>query len=127
MKPKQYLDKYKIIHSPVFDRKEFLIDILADFEQILLDLKGNRSAVSYGLFQVGVKSIRQKWNSIFRQSCIQLEDHEKLWKYFYAAFVIKMRNELFPHKASEEELDKMMKDADVPTILQQTFKKRRQK
>lgn len=94
MKPKDYVDKYQLFipgNADKFNHNEFISDLTLDF-MTLLEV-GNATGNIKG-FENAVNAIRMKWNGINNKTVGQLPN--KLWNYFYATVIAKMREQLFP-------------------------------
>jgi hypothetical protein len=94
MKPKEYVKKYKLDVDDNFDHNQFMEDFKFDFIALLEVGKGMERSKG---FENTVRAVRMKWDSINNKTRGQLP--EKLWGYFYATTVAKMREELFPEMA----------------------------
>ena len=96
MKPKHYVDKYNLHRGPHFDHNEFIQDLTLDFMTLL---EVGKALESIKGFENAVRAIRMKWDGIDKKTPGQMP--EKLWKYFYATVIIKLKEQSFP-----EELEK---------------------
>lgn len=95
MKPKEYISKYNMngIHS--FNHNHFVADLSNDF-MATIELLNSKGQLNLKRFEVCVKEIRQKFDSIFlKSSNIKKEEFEKIWKYFYATTIVKVKDDLF--------------------------------
>jgi len=95
MKPKEYISKYNMngIHS--FNHNHFVADLSNDF-MATIELLNSKGQLNLKRFEVCVKEIRQKFDSIFlKSSNIKEEEFEKIWKYFYATTIVKVKDDLF--------------------------------
>lgn len=92
MKPKEYIKKYGIEkgwnpkHQP-----EFLNDLTSE---LLAFLELNKAENNIKGFDNAVKVIRMKWDAISAKIPFGLPD--KLWSYFFATVISKLREELCP-------------------------------
>lgn len=104
MKPLHYVRKYGLDKSTNFDHNEFIQDLTTDF-LTLLEV-GKTASGKYVLagFENTVRAIRQKWDSISNKTSGELPD--KLWNYFYATVICKMREELFPNEMKRRQQEK---------------------
>jgi hypothetical protein len=96
MKPNEYIKKYKLDTSSRFNHEDFVNDMKIDFMnlfEITFDYSGKANIAGY---ENTVRAIRQKWDSINAKTGGAVPD--KLWNYFYASFIAKTREELFPHE-----------------------------
>jgi hypothetical protein len=100
MKTKEYIKKYELNKNDKFNHKEFISDLTFDFITLLEVGKAKENIKG---FENAVRAIRMKWDSINNKTIGQLP--EKLWKYFFATVIAKMREQLFPEliKARKEE------------------------
>lgn len=112
MKPKEYVEKHKLsIVEARFDQRVFVKDFQVDFEA-LIGLH-QRVAWNFTKFQVCVKDMRLKFDSIVRRS-EQPQINEKLWSYFYASVVGPLKDEMFPEmqkRPKRERESKAMRDS----------------
>jgi hypothetical protein len=107
MKPKEYVDKYKLnnVHpDPCLN--EFVRDLTADFKA-LIELH-QQVAWNFNKFRVCVKDIRLKFDSISRRST-HSSINEKLWNYFYASVVGPIKDEMFPELKNAPKREKESK------------------
>lgn len=91
MKPIDYVKKYNLSQGVDFNHNEFVIDLTNDF---LTLLETGNCRESFKGFNNTVNAIRMKWDGINKKTAGQLP--EKLWNYFFATIIAKMREELFP-------------------------------
>jgi len=91
MKTKEYVNKYKLNKDDKFDHSEFVSDLTIDFMTLLEVGKASESIKG---FENSVRAIRMKFNAINNKTvgCIP----EKLWRYFFATVIAKMREGFFP-------------------------------
>jgi len=76
MKTAEYVKKYNLDKGVNFSHNEFVID-----------LKGYNNAIN---------AIRMKWDAVNNKTMGQLP--EKLWNYFYATVIAKLRENIFPEE-----------------------------
>jgi len=102
MKTKDYIKKYELNINDKFDHSEFVSDLTFDFITLLEVGKSRENIKGY---DNSVRAIRMKWDAINNKTVGQLSD--KLWNYFYATVIIKMKEQLFPEiiKARKEEYE----------------------
>jgi len=102
MKTKEYVKKYELNINSKFDHSEFISDLTFDFITLLEVGKAKENIKGY---ENSVRAIRMKWDAINNKTVGQLPD--KLWNYFYATVIIKMKEQLFPEiiKARKEEYE----------------------
>lgn len=94
MKPLHYIKKHKFVSREgrlVFDHNAVIEDLTLDF-MALLEV-GNASKSLKG-YESAVRAIRMKWDGINKK--VPGELPEKLWNYFYATRIAKLREEFFP-------------------------------
>lgn len=104
MKPNEYVKKYRLNESSRFDHDLFIKDMKMDFMnlfEVTLDFSGK---ANIGGYENTVRAIRQKWDSINAKTGGALP--EKLWKYFYASFIAKTREDMFPRDMAERKRKK---------------------
>jgi len=91
MKTKEYVKKYELNKSDKFDHSEFVADLTVDFMTLLEVGKGDQSLKGY---ENAVRAVRMKFDAVNNKTvgCIP----EKLWGYFFATVIVKMREEFFP-------------------------------
>lgn len=102
MKTKEYVEKYKLNLDDKFNHSEFISDLTIDFVSLLEVGKATENVKG---FNNAVSAIKMKFDAINNKTVGQIP--EKLWNYFYATVVVKMKAELFPEfvKREKEEFD----------------------
>lgn len=102
MKPKDYV-------SNKFNHNHFIQDLTNDFLSLLEVGKTSSGEFRLKGFDNTVRAIRQKWDAVDNKTVFGLP--EKLWGYFYATVIVKMRENLFPEqmKAKREESERRRK------------------
>lgn len=93
MKPKEYIRKYKLDSDIKFDHNLFTVDLAQDFINTIEYLQEVKQ-LNYNRFQTCVKEIKTKFDGIVNKAKAHT-DWEKLWKYFYATTIVKIRDKLF--------------------------------
>ena len=93
MKPLDYQRKYNLTQGVNFSHNDFVADLTQDF---LTLLEVGNSFKNLKGFENAVRAIRMKWDGINKKTAGNLPD--KLWNYFYASVIAKMREELFPNE-----------------------------
>jgi len=91
MKTQEYVKKYKLNESDKFNHSEFVSDLANDFV-VLLEL--NKAEDNIKGFENAQRAIRMKFDAINNKTVGQLG--EKLWGYFFATVVVKLREEICP-------------------------------
>lgn len=94
MKPKDYIKKYNIEIFDHFDHSMFVADLTVDF-QTQVEYQKSVGQYTFSHFENIVKQIKQKFDSISNKSKMSIEKWDKLWKFFYASIVVKVRDEDF--------------------------------
>ena len=94
MKTKEYLEKYDLHKNDTFDHKEFTSDLTNEFFSLLEVGKNKEGQINIKGYENAVQCIRRKWDAVNNKTVGQLP--EKLWNYFYATVIAKMREEMFP-------------------------------
>ncbi len=96
MKTKEYVTKYELDKDDRFNHSEFTADLTNEFLSLLEVGKNKEGEINIKGFENAVNCIRMKWSAINNKTVGQLP--EKLWSYFYATVVVKMREEMFPEE-----------------------------
>jgi len=91
MTTKEYVKKYKLDISNKFDHSEFVKDLASDFIALLELNKANNNIKG---FDNAVRCIKMKFDAISNKTAGVTP--ERLWNYFYATVIVKMREELCP-------------------------------
>ena len=91
MKTLEYVRKYNLDKGVNFNHNEFVIDLTNDFTTLL---EVGNSTKSFKGYNNTVNAIRMKWDAVNNKTMGQLP--EKLWNYFYATVIVKLREQLFP-------------------------------
>lgn len=101
MKTKDYIDKHELHRNDQFDHKEFTADLTNEFFSLLEVGKNKEGQLNIKGYENAVNCIRRKWDAVNNKTVGQLP--EKLWSYFYATVIAKMREELFPEQMQQRE------------------------
>jgi hypothetical protein len=91
MTTKEYVTKYELNLSDKFNHSEFVQDLASDFIAILEINKANDNIKG---FENALRCIRMKFDSVNNKTIGVIP--EKLWNYFFATVVVKLREELCP-------------------------------
>lgn len=91
MTTKEYVNKYKLDVSDRFSHSDFFQDLASEFICLLEYNKANDNLKG---FDNAVRCIRMKFDSISNKTVGVLP--EKLWNYFFATVIVKLREELCP-------------------------------
>jgi hypothetical protein len=91
MKPIHYVKKYSLDLGSDFNHKEFISDLTLDFISLLEVGKSHENIKG---FENAVRAIRMKFDGIGNKTAGVFP--EKLWNYFFATVIAKMREDLFP-------------------------------
>ena len=94
MKPKNYIEKHKMMQGH-FSHDEFIQDLSSE---LLAFCEMYKASDNIKGFDNAVKVIRMKWDAISNKIPFGLPD--KLWNYFYATTVVKLREELCSREMS---------------------------
>lgn len=97
MKTKEYIAKYRLDCTNRFNQSEFMEDLLLDLMTLLEIGKSPDKGMNIKGFENAVNALRQKWNAIHNKT-VSGGLPEKLWGYFYATKIIRMKQELFPEQ-----------------------------
>src|SRR4030042_1440227 len=100
MKTQEYVKKYQLDQDLNFSHKMFVSDLTMDFMTLLEVGKADQRIQG---FENAVRAIRMKWDGIDKRVVGKMP--EGLWKYFYAAVICKMREELFPELMVQRRAD----------------------
>lgn len=96
MKTNEYIDKYKLNETIIFDNQSFVNDLNNDFKIELNKRKDKNNYVPITGFENAAKCIYEKWESINNKIPVKIED--KIWKYFWKVYVADLRDQLFPEE-----------------------------
>jgi hypothetical protein len=91
MTTKEYVVKYKLDLSDKFDHSNFVQDLTDEFICLLEYNKANDNLKG---FDNALRCIRMKYDAISNKTLGVLP--EKLWNYFFATVVVKLREQLCP-------------------------------
>jgi hypothetical protein len=89
MTTKEYIKKYKLNTSNQFSHSDFVNDIKSDF---LALLEMNNAIDNLKGFENALRCVNMKWDAIVNKTLGRFP--EKLWNFFYATVVVKLREEL---------------------------------
>jgi len=95
MTTKEYIVKYKLSVSNKFNHTDFVEDLLMDFMTLLEVGKSPSKGLNIKGFENTVNALRHKWDAIHNKT-VDGGLPEKLWGFFFATKIVKMREELFP-------------------------------
>lgn len=106
MKVKEYVNKYNLKNSSTFDHTKFVDDLSVDFQKLIdIYINKNTNTITKNIFINCVSMMRDKFDSIFYNSCITDSIMiEKLWKYLYAKTISKEKDRI-KHDSSEKYCD----------------------
>lgn len=113
MKPLDYQKKYNLLQGTNFSHNEFIADLTQDF---LALLEVGNSFKNIKGFENAVRAIRMKWDGINKKTAGNLP--EKLWNYFYASVIVKMREDLFP-----TEMERRRREAEEKKRRREEYKR----
>ena len=119
MKTKEYVKKYELNINSKFDHTEFISDLTFDFITLL---EVGKSKENIKGFDNTVRAIRMKWDAINNKTIGQLPD--KLWSYFWATVIVKMKEQLFPEvikRQNEERAEKKRQHEEYKKWKKQEF------
>lgn len=91
MTTKDYVKKYQLDKSDKFNHSEFVQDLASD---LIVLLEMNKANDNLKGFDNAIRCIRMKFDAIRNKTLGILPD--KLWNYFYATVVVKLREEMCP-------------------------------
>lgn len=91
MTAKEYVTKYNLNISDKFNHSDFVQDLASDFIALLEINKANDNIKG---FDNAVRCIRMKFDGINKKTVGLIPD--KLWNYFFATVIVKLREELCP-------------------------------
>lgn len=91
MTTKEYVKKYKLDLSDKFNHSDFCKDLASEFICLLEYNKANDNLKG---FDNSVRCIRMKFDAISNKTLGIMP--EKLWNYFFATVIVKLREELCP-------------------------------
>jgi hypothetical protein len=102
VKTKEYVTKYNLSQSDKFNHNEFVSDLANDLLTALEVGKGKENIKG---FNNAVNAIKMKFDAINNKT---LGNIEKIWGFFFATVVVKLKEELFPEfvKAQNEQREK---------------------
>lgn len=115
MKTKDYIDKYELDRNDQFDHKSFTADLTNEFFSLLEVGKNKEGQLNIKGYENAINCIRRKWDAINNKTVGQLP--EKLWSFFFATVIAKMREELFP--------EQMKQRADEKAFRKQEYEERK--
>lgn len=108
MKTKEYVEKYELNLNDKFDHDLFIADLTNEFFSLLEVGKNKDGNINIKGYENAVGCIRRKWDAINNKTLGQIP--EKLWNYFYATVVAKMREEMFPEEMKMRAEKKKFRD-----------------
>lgn len=100
MNTKEYIQKYSLDKSNQFNHDEFVADFTNEFLALLEVGKGSQNIKG---FENAARAIKMKWDAVSSKTLGTIP--HKLWFYFKAEVVDKMRVELFPEEVAKQAAD----------------------
>ncbi len=91
MTTKEYVTKYKLNISDKFNHSDFCQDLASE---LICLLEYNKANDNIKGFDNADRCIRMKFDAINNKTVGQIP--EKLWNYFFATVIVKLREELCP-------------------------------
>lgn len=106
MKTKEYVQKYGLDKSDKFNHNEFVADLTND---LITALEVGNGKGNIKGFNNAVNAIKMKFDAINNKTVGNIE---KLWNFFFATVVVKLKEELFPEfvKNENEKREQAKKD-----------------
>lgn len=101
MKPKEYMKKYNLDKETRFPHDALVADLTNDFVTNVEYLQA-ANQMNFNRYKICIKEIKSKFDGIANKSIIKQEIWDKLWKYFFATVVIKLRDKLFSEYMANE-------------------------
>lgn len=101
MTTKEYIKKYSLDVNDKFNHTEFVQDLSSDFIALLEMNKANDNIKG---FDNALRCIRMKFDAINNKTVGNISD--KLWNYFYATVVVKLREALCPKDVARRNAEK---------------------
>ena len=108
MTTKEYIKKYKLNTSNQFSHSDFVNDIKSDF---LALLEMNNAIDNLKGFENALRCVKMKLAAIANKTLGQFP--EKLWNFFYATVVVKLREELCHREVSKINAEKERKHKEA--------------
>ncbi len=108
MTTKEYILKYKLSSTNKFNHTDFVEDLLMDFMTLLEVGKSPSKGLNIKGFENTVNALRQKWDAIHNKT-VDGGLPEKLWGFFFATKIVKMREELFPKEMKQRQEEREQK------------------
>jgi hypothetical protein len=91
MNTKEYIQKYNLDKSDKFNHSAFVEDLTEDFIALL---EMNKALDNIKGFENALRCVRMKFDAVSNKTRGMLSD--KLWNFFYATQVVKLRDEMCP-------------------------------
>lgn len=92
MTTKEYIVKYSLNKGTNFNRNEFIRDLSVDFMTLLEIGKARENLKG---FNNAITAIKHKFDAINNKT---RGDISKMWNYFFATVIVKIREQLFPQQ-----------------------------
>lgn len=108
MKPKDFIEKYNLDGGwKTFIQDEFLTDMTSELLALLETYHAEKNIKG---FDNAVNVIRMKWDSISKK--IPYGIPEKLWGYYFATTIAKIREQMFPKEMAKRREEAAKRKAD---------------
>lgn len=108
MKPKDFIEKYNLNRGwKTFIQDEFLTDMTSELLALLETYHDEKNIKG---FDNAVNVIRMKWDAISKK--IPYGIPEKLWGYYFATTIAKIREQMFPKEMAKRREDAEKRKAE---------------
>lgn len=94
MRSDEYVERYKLRKTFRFDRSQFTIDFMLDFDRTIGDI----DIVTYDRFQSLVAEARSKWDNIFSGTKVSTEHADRFWGFIFATEIVPRRDRAAPRR-----------------------------
>lgn len=108
MKPKDFIEKYNLDNGwKTFVQDEFLTDMTSELLALLETYHAEKNIKG---FDNAVNVIRMKWDAISKK--VPYGIPEKLWGYYFATTIAKIREQMFPKEMAKRREDAEKRKAE---------------
>lgn len=107
MTTQEYVKKYSLNVSDKFNHSDFVEDLASD---LIALLEINKAKDNIKGFDNALRCVRMKFDAINNKTVGEIP--EKLWKYFYATVVVKLRDEICPRESERRREEQEQKKKD---------------
>lgn len=94
MSTKGYINKYNLTENTKFSQPELVKDLI---QEVFTRIQYTNIELDYKIFEHIISDMKMKLEMINNKSALNFNEDDKLWNYFYAYYVSKLREFIYPN------------------------------